>query len=188
MDITTYGNPVLRRKADPVKEITPALRELAQEMLRTMYAADGVGLAAEQVGRTEALCVIDVPPDAQGARFAEMNAAVKQPMILFNPVVSDPEGTQRGNEGCLSFPEISGPVTRALSCTVSYTGEDGKSYAVRVHGLLARAVQHEVDHLNGVLFVDKFSSAQKMLAAGKLRRLQRRTAEALGAGKAAGSR
>lgn len=175
MDILTYGNPVLSKKATPVAEVTPELRALAREMLDAMYAADGVGLAAEQIGRTEALCVIDVPPDAQG-RDAELNAGVKMPMVMFNPVVSAPEGTQRGSEGCLSFPGISAQVTRARSVTVDWMGEDGRHYSARVHGLLARAVQHETDHLAGVVFVDRVSSTQLLLLKGKLARLRRSAA------------
>ena len=173
MEILRYGNKTLSTPATPVAEVTPELRALAQEMLRTMYEADGVGLAAEQVGRTEALCVIDVPPESQGERFAPLNAGVPMPWILFNPVVSEPEGTQRGSEGCLSFPGVSAQVTRALSVRVDWLGEDNKHYSARVHGLLARAVQHEVDHLNGMVFVDRLSPTQRMLVAGKLRKLRR---------------
>ena len=175
MDIVTYGNPILEKPAEPVREVTPELRDLARAMLDAMYAADGVGLAAEQVGRTEALCVIDVPPDAQG-KDAPLNAGVKMPMVMFNPVVSAPEGTQRGSEGCLSFPGVSAQVTRALSVRVDYLGEDNKHYSVRVHGLLARAAQHEIDHLNGTVFVDRLSPTQRMLVAGKLRKLKRESA------------
>lgn len=178
MEILRYGNKTLSTPATPVAEVTPELRALAQEMLRTMYEADGVGLAAEQVGRTEALCVIDVPPEAQGAAYAPLNAGVKMPWILFNPVVSEPEGTQRGSEGCLSFPGVSAQVTRALSVRVDYLGEDNKHYSVRVHGLLARAAQHEIDHLNGTVFVDRLSPTQRMLVAGKLRKLKRGQANA----------
>ena len=175
MDIVTYGNPILEKPAEPVREVTPELRDLARAMLDAMYAADGVGLAAEQVGRTEALCVIDVPPDAQG-RDAELNAGVKMPMVMFNPVVSEPEGTQRGSEGCLSFPGVSAQVTRARSVTVDWMGEDGKHYSARVHGLLARAVQHETDHLAGVVFVKRVSSTQALLLKGKLAKLRRASA------------
>ena len=175
MDIVTYGNPILEKPAEPVREVTPELRDLARAMLDAMYAADGVGLAAEQVGRTESLCVIDVPPDAQG-RAAPLNAGVKMPMVMFNPVVSEPEGTQRGSEGCLSFPGVSAQVTRARSVTVDWMGEDGKHYSARVHGLLARAVQHETDHLAGVVFVKRVSSTQALLLKGKLAKLRRASA------------
>ena len=176
MDIRTYGDPVLAKAATPVAEVTPELRQLARDMLDAMYAADGVGLAAEQVGRTEALCVIDVPAESQGERFAPLNAGVPMPWILFNPVVSEPEGTQRGSEGCLSLPGVSAQVTRALSVRVDWLGEDNKHYSARVHGLLARAVQHETDHLKGTVFVDRLSPTQKMLVAGKLRKLKRASA------------
>lgn len=178
MEIIRYGNEILSKPATPVPEVTPELKELARDMLQAMYDADGVGLAAEQVGRTEALCVIDVPAESQGAAFAPLNAGVPMPWILFNPVVSEPEGTQRGNEGCLSFPGVSAQVTRALSVRVDWLGEDGKHYSARVHGLLARAVQHEVDHLNGTVFVDRLSPTQRMLVAGKLRKLKRGSAGA----------
>ena len=171
--IRIYGDPALRRKSRPVERVTPELRKLAQEMLAAMYEADGVGLAAQQIGRTEALCVIDVPPDSQGSD-APLNAGVRMPMVLFNPVVSAPEGTQRGSEGCLSFPGISAPVTRARSVTVDWMGEDGKHYSARVHGLLARAVQHETDHLGGTVFVDRVSSTQALLLKGKLARLKKK--------------
>ena len=177
MDIVKYGNPVLKKPATPVKEVKPELRALAQSMLDAMYEADGGGLAAEQVGRTEALCVIDVPPDAQG-KDAPLNAGVKMPMVMFNPVVSAPEGSQRGSEGCLSFPGISAQVTRARSVTVDWTGEDGKHYSARVHGLLARAVQHETDHLAGVVFVERVSPTQLLLLKGKLAKLRRASSAA----------
>lgn len=178
MKIVKYGDPKLLRKSVPVVSVTPELRALAHEMLAAMYDAEGVGLAAEQVGRTEALCVIDVPADSQGSDAAA-NAGVRMPMIMFNPVVSDPQGTQRGSEGCLSFPGISAQVTRARSVTVDWMGEDGKHYSARVHGLLARAVQHEVDHLEGKVFVEHVSSAQALLLRNKLARLKKTTAKAL---------
>lgn len=173
--IRIFGDPALRAKSKPVALVTPELRKLAQEMLAAMYAADGVGLAAQQIGRTEALCVIDVPQDSQGAD-APLNAGVRMPMVLFNPVISAPEGSQRGNEGCLSFPGVSAQVTRPRSVTVDWMGEDGKHYSARVHGLLARAVQHEVDHLTGTVFVDRISSAQALLLKGKLARLKKKGA------------
>ena len=167
--VTTFGNPVLRKKAVEIKAVTQDIKDLAASMLETMYA--------EQVGRTEAICVVDVPPDCQGAEFVELNAPVKMPLVLLNPVVSDFEGTLRRKEGCLSFPDLYAEVTRARSCTVAYMGLDGRHYEARVHGMLARAVQHEVDHLNGVLLVDKMSPTQKALSAGKLRRIKKETLE-----------
>lgn len=173
--ITTFGNTVLRKKASAVTEVTEAVKQLAASLLETMYAAEGLGLAAEQVGRTEAICVVDVPAEFQEPAFVELNACVKMPLVLINPVIGDPEGSLRRKEGCLSFPEMYMEVTRPRSCTVSYMALDGRHYEARVHGLLARAVMHEVDHLDGVLFIDKLSSAQKILCASKLRRLKAET-------------
>ncbi len=176
-DITTYGNPVLRKKATKVKSVTTAIKELAASLLETMYADEGLGLAAEQIGSTEAVCVVDVPADFQGEDFVKLNEGIKMPMVLINPAISEPEGTLRRKEGCLSFPDMYMEVTRPRSCTVSYMGLDGKHYEVRVYGLLARAVMHETDHLNGILFIDKLSPAQKLVCAGKLRRIKADTAE-----------
>lgn len=176
MEITTYGNPILRKKAVKVQAVTPAIQALAASMLETMYADQGLGLAAQQVGRTEAICVIDVPAEHQGEDSVELNVAAKMPLVLINPVVSDPEGTLRCKEGCLSFPDLYMDVTRPRSITVAYMGLDGQHYELRVHGMLARAVIHESDHLAGVLFIDKLSPTQKMVSAGKLRRIKAHTA------------
>lgn len=173
MPVVTYGNGILREKALPVAEITDEIRSLARDMLESMYAARGVGLAAEQVGRRESLCVIDVPPDAEKEECREENAAVEMPLTMINPEILSSEGLQRDEEGCLSFPEISAKITRADKVTVAYTGLDGKRRQISARGLLARAIQHELDHLNGVLLVDKMSPMQKMAVSGKLKRLQK---------------
>lgn len=184
--ITIYGNPVLRKKAVQVENVTPEIRALASQMLETMYQAEGLGLAAEQVGHTEAICVVDVPEDCQGAEFVPLNAGVKMPLVMINPVVSQMEGSLRRKEGCLSFPELYIDVTRARSCTVSYMGLDGQHYEARVHGLLARAVMHEVDHLNGILLIDQMTPTQKTLQAGVVRRLKKRMEAEMAAAKAKG--
>lgn len=172
LDIVTYGNEVLRREARPVAEITDGIRALAKDMLETMHDADGVGLAAQQVGREESICVIDIPNDADKNReAAEFNAAVAMPLILVNPRIVAEEGSQRGNEGCLSFPDIHGQVTRAMQVTVEYMDLDGAKRTATARGLLARAIQHELDHLHGRLMIDKFSTVQKLAVNGKLRRL-----------------
>ncbi len=162
--IVRYGNAALREKAVPVAEVNAAIRQLASQMLESMYAEDGVGLAAEQIGRTERMCVIDVPPeDANG---------VKMPLVLVNPEISHLEGEQCGPEGCLSFPGIYIKVVRAEKAVVSYTDLEGQPQQVEGTGLLARALQHEIDHLDGVLLVDKMSAVQKVANAGKLKRMK----------------
>lgn len=171
--VVTFGHEILRQKAVPVAEINDEVRQLVQDMLESMYAAKGVGLAAEQVGRTESVCVIDVPRDAEKEACRDENAAILMPLVLINPEIVSAEGKQRNEEGCLSFPEIGAPITRADKVTVTYTDRDGVSQTVTARGLLSRAIQHEVDHLSGVLLVDKMSPMQKMSVSGQLRRLQK---------------
>ncbi len=175
LDIVTYGNDVLRRPAKPVEAVDDGLRALARDMLETMYDAEGVGLAAEQVGREEAICVIDVKPEYEkAADVAEFNRAIAMPLVMVNPRIVASEGTQRGTEGCLSFPEIHGQVTRAMQVTFEYTDLDGVRKSAVARGLLARAVQHEVEHLAGKLMIDRFTAVQKLSVAGKLKRLAAR--------------
>lgn len=176
-EIVTFGAEALRRKARPVTEITPAIRQLVDDMLATMRQARGVGLAAEQIGRDEALCVIHVPADAERPECVAANAAVAMPLVMLNPEITAVEGKQRGDEGCLSFPDITVPVTRSKRVTAAYTNLDGERRTITVEGLLARAVQHELDHLAGVLLVDRMSALQRIAVAGQLKRL-RQQAEA----------
>ena len=175
--VVTFGHEVLRQKATPVASVDAAVRQLVQDMLESMYASKGVGLAAEQVGRTERVCVIDVPPDAEKGDCRETNAAIAMPLVLINPEITAREGKQRNDEGCLSFPEISAPITRANQVTVSYTDLGGARQTATARGLLARAIQHECDHLDGVLLVDRMSPMQKLSVAGQLKRLQKQAQE-----------
>lgn len=173
MDILTFGDPALRKPCEKVVAITPELLRLVMEMLETMYQANGVGLAAPQVGRTEALCVIDVPSAAEkNPEQRAKNAAVEMPMVMFNPEIIAADGVQRDEEGCLSFPQIHAAVTRAKQVTVTYLDPKGERKTATVHGWLARAVQHELDHLAGVLFVDKLSAIQMIPLALRLKRLE----------------
>ena len=170
--IVTFGNDRLRKKAAPVKAVTPEIKKLAADMLETMYHAEGVGLAAEQIGRDEAVCVIDVPAEAEKADCRETNAAIEMPLVMLNPEITAASGSQRNNEGCLSFPEINVMVTRPLEVTATFTNLGGVRQTITARGLLARAIQHEIDHLNGVLLVDRMSALQKISVGGKLKRLQ----------------
>lgn len=175
--VVTYGHEVLRQKATPVAAVTEAVRQLVQNMLDSMYASKGVGLAAEQIGRTECVCVIDVPRDAEKEDCRAENAAVPMPLVLINPEIVAHEGKQRNDEGCLSFPDISAPITRADKVTVTFMDLSGARQTVTARGLLSRAIQHETDHLNGILLVDKMSAMQKMSVSGQLKRLQKQAQE-----------
>jgi len=141
-------------------------------MIETMYAAEGVGLAAQQVGRALMLTVIDVTPSEQPWT---MSPKLSMPLILLNPVLSRPQGEQTGSEGCLSIPEVSGQIRRAAQVTVRAQTLDGGEIEFDCTGLLARAAQHEVDHLNGILFVDRMDAATRASFAGKLKKMQKET-------------
>ena len=171
-----YGEDVLRRKAEEVPEVNEEIRGLAREMLDVMYREGGLGLAAEQVGRTERMCVIDVPPDVDQDDAGEReNPDVEMPLVLINPrIVAHSEEVQVGPEGCLSFPDIYARVERWYEVEAEYLDLDGKPRRVRARGLLARAVQHELDHLDGVLLVDRMSPVKRAALSGKLKRLARR--------------
>lgn len=174
-DIQIYGNPALREKSEPIGEVNEEIRRLAKDMLTAMYRSNGLGLAAQQVGRREAICVIDVPAvrkDAEGREVAE-NPEVAMPLVLLNPRITAGEGTEGAQEGCLSFPELYVTLKRARQITVEFTNLAGRISVLTVMGLLARAVQHEIDHLNGILLVDRMSATQKIAIAGRLRKLQR---------------
>ena len=133
------GDPILRKTSKEVKEVTPKIRELIDDMLETMYEANGVGLAAPQVGVLKRIVVIDV---GEG------------PLVMVNPQVVKTSGSQTGDEGCLSVPGKAGTVTRPDEVTVRFMGEDGERYELEGRELLARAICHECDHLDGKLYID----------------------------------
>lgn len=183
LKIRTFGDPVLRCRAEPVAAVTDALRRLADDMLETMYAARGLGLAAQQVGETCALCVIDIPAamDVDEEGGPRLNPDIALPLVLFNPEIRAESAEKVAcDEGCLSFPEIHAPVRRAREVTVRFLDREGQSREVTVRGLMARAVQHEGDHLAGVLLVDRMSPVKKISLAGQLKRLKKETLETLG--------
>ncbi len=172
LEVIKYGNKVLREKAVPVVSITKDMLQLAEDMLETMYKTRGVGLAAQQVNRTESVCVIDVPPKCEDdEEIRDFNSAVQMPLVMFNPIILSTEGSQEGNEGCLSFPGIGGKVTRPNHVTVQYTDINGLPVVITVKGFLARAVLHETDHLNGILYVDHMSAVDKLELGKKLLKL-----------------
>ena len=142
-NIREYGDDVLARPCKEVKEITPRVRELVEDMLDTMYDANGVGLAAPQVGVLKRLVVIDVSPEAD------------QPFVLINPVIIEKDGEQTGYEGCLSLPGKSGIVTRPNHVKARAIDLDGNEFEIEGEELLARAICHELDHLDGHMYVEK---------------------------------
>ncbi|MEI6713309.1 MAG: peptide deformylase [Verrucomicrobiota bacterium] len=176
--IVMYGDPVLRAVGAKIGEITDEVRTLAKDMLETMVHEDGVGLAAQQVGFALQMAVIDVScsedrPSAMWVNGQSVNLADYMPMVLLNPVVELEKDKEIGSEGCLSFPKMHTDISRAAKVKCRAMMLDGKELEFEATGLLSRAVQHEVDHLNGVLFIDRMSSGAKAAWAGKLKRLQK---------------
>jgi len=182
LPIRTYGDPVLREPARPVKAITPEIRALVGDMFETMRASQGVGLAAQQVGRTESICVIELPEgyDVEDEQGPRLNPDVPLSLALVNPkIIEASDETCSMEEGCLSFPDIRGNVERPWSVVIEHLGLDGKPRTTRLNGFFARVAQHEMDHLAGELFIDRFSHVKKLAIRSKLKRLQAETQEKL---------
>lgn len=181
LPICTYGNPVLRQKAVEVMTIDDDIRALVKEMFQTMHVERGVGLAAEQVGRTERVFIVDIPQEGDvGDDGNRENPGIEMPLVFINPkITGHSDDIQVGPEGCLSFPEIFANVERWYEVDAQYTDLDGVPQTLHAKGLLARAIQHELDHLNGVLLVDRMSHVKKVAINGKLKRLVKKTKQAL---------
>jgi peptide deformylase len=180
LSILQYGDPILRAKGKQIDQIDNRLRELAANMLETMHAANGVGLAAQQIGEALQLTVLDISeiedrPSTMKLNGAEVDPKSAMPLVLVNPQISLHDETSIGTEGCLSFPEITGEIERAESVMARAETLEGKSIEIEATGLLARVLQHEVDHLNGILFIDRMSSAAKASLSSRLKRLQKET-------------
>lgn len=180
LEIVQYGDPVLRANGKRIDKIDDRIRELAANMIETMHGANGVGLAAQQVGEPIQLTVLDVSqvedrPTTMKLNGTEIDPKIAMPLVLINPEVDLGGETETGTEGCLSFPEITGEISRAKSIVLRGQDLDGNSIEIETTGFLARAIQHEVDHLNGILFIDRMSSAAKIGLSGRLKRLQKET-------------
>ena len=176
-EIVIFGDPVLRKKCAVVDEIADDLRELVQDMLETMREADGIGLAAPQVGVAIQLAVMDVSHDPECFSYLRVDGrdtglAEVMPLIFMNPKLEYGGDSDVLSEGCLSFPDIRGDVTRPNEVMATLDLLDGRSVVIETDGLLARVIQHETDHLNGVLFVERMSTATKLSLRGKIRRMQ----------------
>ncbi len=184
LPIVRYGDPVLRAKGKPITAVDDRVRELAADMIETMHEAHGVGLAAQQVGEALQLTVIDVAgaedqESTMRLNGAEVDPKTSMPLVLLNPELSLGKETIIGVEGCLSFPEITGDIRRSIAVTLRADTLEGEQVEIAATGLLARAIQHEVDHLNGILFVDRMSAATKVALRTRLKRLQKENQRAV---------
>ncbi len=171
LPIVAYGDPVLRKVADDIDKDFPRFEELLANMWDTMYNANGVGLAAPQIGLPIRLFVVDSTPFADDEELTEeeQNALKGFRKVFVNAKIEEETGTEWAfNEGCLSIPDIREDVSRKDTITISYMDENFKSYKETYDGLLARVIQHEYDHIEGILFTDKLSSLKKRLLKGRL--------------------
>lgn len=176
--IYVYGTEALRQETEPVEENTEALQELIDDMIETMYAASGIGLAAPQVGRSERLFVVDVSPMADEA-IEDGEPLPPQPMVFINPeIVWESEAECDFEEGCLSIPDVREVVTRPERITVRYLNRDFEEQELEIGSVLARVIQHEYDHLDGVLFIDHLSHFRKQLLKRTLKKMARGDVEA----------
>ncbi|MDO8597835.1 MAG: peptide deformylase, partial [Sulfuricaulis sp.] len=179
--IVHYNEPVLRTKGEKVITFDAALTQLATEMVATMHEAGGIGLAAQQVGRPLQLCVVDLRAADAGFDW-EIDGArppldLFMPLVIANPKISVVAGTPETTweEGCLSFPKIRGEIVRPDAITVIFQDERGVPHQLACDGLFARCVQHEIDHLNGVLFIERMDKATRAEIAEAVKALARET-------------
>jgi peptide deformylase len=180
LPVIKYGHPVLRQKGARIEAVTREVKQLIADMLETMYAAKGIGLAAQQVGQAVQLTVMDLRGVTDRPSTLELKgkpAPVEDfmPLVLINPELKPLTDPVSGPEGCLSFPEMYGEISRPESIEVRALNEKGKPVEFRCGGLLARCIQHETDHLNGILFIDRMDRKTKNELREELDHLQAET-------------
>lgn len=168
-EVLQFPDPLLRRKSEPITEVTDALRELARDMCDVMYDEPGIGLAAPQVGEAVRLIVVDTEWTEDGED--------RNPLVVVNPVLSDPSGKITWNEGCLSVPDYNADVERAESITLRGQDLDGNDIEEHATGLRAVCFQHEIDHLDGILFIDRISRLKRTMYTKKRKKQLRLEAE-----------
>jgi len=166
LPIVRYGDPILRKKGAKIGSITPEITHLIADMLDTMRDAQGVGLAAQQIGKALQLALVDVTgvakrPSKMWISGKEVDPLIHMPLVLINPVISGTKKKYTEGEGCLSFPRIYTDITRSVRIEVESLNAEGKPLKFEAAGLLGRAIQHEVDHLNGILFIDHVDKEER---------------------------
>ena len=185
--ITQYGEPILRKVGEPITKFDEALAELAKDMVDTMYEEEGIGLAAQQVDRALQICVIDVRPPEGVEVPSNYNYDGKQPpldlimpMAIVNPKVTIIDNTEDVyEEGCLSFPGVNGKVDRPIGIRCEFQDTEGNSHVIEADGLLGRCILHEVDHLNGKLFIDLMQKRDLKKNETKIKKLKRESRDFL---------
>lgn len=175
LEVLKFPDPRLRQKGQPVAAITPELQKLADDMLETMYAEKGIGLAAIQVGETHRLLVIDILPQDEGDRYEADEKAIEacdweMPLVIFNPEVIEREGKTTYEEGCLSLPGYFETVERFEKIRVRGLGRNGETLEGPLEGLLSICMQHEIDHLDGKVFIDRLSPIKSNRIKSKIKK------------------
>jgi peptide deformylase len=179
LPIIRYGDPILRTKGEEITQISASVIRLAEDMIETMHEARGVGLAAQQVGKALQMTVIDVRGTDRasqlilGGRMADLETVM--PLVLINPKILRQEGEEKGEEGCLSFPKLGGDVKRSATVHVEAFNIELKPFRFVATGLLSRAVQHEWDHLQGILYIDRMEPDQRKKIESDIRELETET-------------
>lgn len=180
LPVYTYGQPVLRKRAKAVKDVSPELRRFVDDMFETMHHANGIGLAANQVGSLDRVIVIDISDldekEHEGVGEAATAESVSDGitrLALLNPEVVSETGKWKMEEGCLSIPDIRDDVERAEVVVVKYKDLDFNDQILEASGLLGRVLLHEIDHLNGVLFIDRIGSVRRKLMTGRLNKIEK---------------
>jgi len=176
LDITQYGNPILRKKCQPVSGITDELKELVENMIETMREAEGIGIAAPQVDVDLQLAVVDVSHDPECFSYLRVDGEDAKledfmPLVFFNPELEFGKKKELEMEGCLSIQGINAKVNRPADVSAKLHLMDGRVVTIETDGLFARAIQHETDHLNGILFTDRVAPASKLSVRRKLKQL-----------------
>ena len=163
LNILKYGSDTLRKVAEPVEEITDEIRQIAEDMLKAMYVSNGVGLAGPQVGISKRIITVDENPYDSSSK----------PRVLINPEIVESEGQLETDEACLSVPEVRGGVKRAEKVTVEALNLDGEKVRIEATELLARVLQHEIDHLDGILFIDRLGRIRHQMIKKQLRKIEK---------------
>ncbi len=183
LEVLTFPNPRLRHKALPIVKITPEIQQLAADMLETMYAERGIGLAAIQVGVEKRLLVMDIRPVGEDDRYdlnslSELEKQVSMPLVILNPEIFKKQGRTSYEEGCLSVPGYYETVNRDEYIEVKGMDIDGKPLSLKLDGLLAICMQHEIDHLDGKVFIDRLSPIKSMRIKSKIKKFGYNTKKA----------
>lgn len=182
LPIYTYNQPVLRKRAKPIKSVDKELLRFIDDMFETMHNASGVGLAANQVGSLQRVIVVDVSDSVKNKQEADQEEEIppeaKAPVAMINPIVLLEEGTLAMEEGCLSIPDIKEEVVRAEAIQVKYKDLQMNDRELLADGLLARVILHEIDHINGVLFIDRLGKMKQKLLTGRLNKIRKGEFEA----------